>query len=737
MPNRKSYLVRRWCWLFASTMFASPALAQDAPPSEPAADTADAGTADIIVTAQKREDRLLDTPLAISAITGDSLAKRQISGAEGLLATLPNLSMGQNLGIARIAIRGLGLDSTVAGQEARVAYHSDGVYVSRPAATLGTFFDVNRVEVVRGPQGTLYGRNATAGAVNVITNDPKPVLGGYGRFTVGNYGTFVEEGALTGPVSDNISARIAFVKTDRNGFGRNLTTGQDIDDEHSFGVRAKVKIAPTSNLTVILAADYYTRNDNAFVYHFLTAGSPTVSPIGRALGGRVDSNPRNTYANVQQEDERHFAGVSATAVLDLGQVSITSITAYRDGHYRIYSDADDTDKQVAQIEASERGNHVSQELRLGGTAGRLNWIVGGFYFRERITGATRFSPVRSPVPPLGGAAVFGLNFEGSLKTDAYAAFGQIDYEMIDGLTLTGGLRYSSEDKGVDQRAAAEFARIFVIGQAPNFTAFQKENTRFSNTTTRLALRYKPSRNVSFYGSYSTGFKSGGYNFTGIAPAVRPEKLTAYEVGLKASALDGMLNLNLAAFYYDYTDLQVQIIRNATALLENAATARVKGIEGELTLRPVAGLELSGSAGYLDSKFMNYATTDPARTTLGVINLSGNTLAQAPRWTINSAIQYSFATGRGTVTARAEMQYSDLVYFTPFNRPELSQPGYTKGNLSLRYDDQAGWSIAAFVRNVSDVRTIAAANISGSFTGFPVMGAYAPPRTFGGTIGYKF
>jgi iron complex outermembrane receptor protein len=717
----------------------APASAQEA--ARPPATTSDAPELidELVVTARKRSESIQQTPLAVSAVGGADLQERQITDIASLAPSLPNMNFGSNVGFARIAIRGLGLDATVAGQEARVAYHTDGIYISRPSAQLSTFFDINRVEVLRGPQGTLYGRNATAGAVNVITNDPEQTFGGYGRVTLGNYNLTAAEGAITGPLSDTVSARLAFTKTDRDGFGKNLVTGQDIDNEHSLGVRAKVKIEPSSAVSLVLSADYSKADDADFVYHFLGQGGgnpPRVDALVAALGGTGPSppDPRDTYANVPQSDHREFYGFAANTTASLGAVNVTSVTAYRSSYADLRGDHDGTQAAVSIIRTLEKANQWSEELRLDGNVGRLRWLAGGFYFDEDGYGEADFSPV------LAFNTLFqsrGLLFNGKFKTRASAVFGQVDFEATEALTLTAGLRYSRETKSIDQRGQIDLATVATPGFTPNFTLFQNQSATFSSPTPHLNIEYKFSPRITAYATYSKGFKSGGFNLTGFTPPVTPEKLTNYETGLKSDWLDGKLRFNASAFYYDYKDLQVQKIVNAAAILVNAATARVKGVETELVIRPVSRLEIFGNASYLDAKFTSFSTADAARPALGVLNLTGNTLPQAPRVTANAAVQYTFDVRSGELVLRGELAYTSQVFFSPFNREAISQAAFSKGNALLTYSRTNGLTASLWVRNVSDKRTISTSQVSSGFLGFPIMGTFDPPRTYGGSIGYRF
>lgn len=703
------------------------------PMQSPVGDASDVG--EIIVTAQKRSESVQKIPLAITAVGGEDLARRQVTSFESLAPSLPSVNFGKNVGFARIAIRGLGLDATVGGHEGRVAYHTDGIYISRPSSQLATFFDISRIEVVRGPQGTLYGRNATAGAINVITNDPEDAFGGYLKGTIGNYGLFQEEGAITGPVTEGVAARVAFTKTDRSGFGHNLNTGAEIDNEHSFGVRTKLKVEPVDSVKLVLSADYSYQNDAAFVYHFIGQGNPSSPPRVVGLGGTSPANPRDSLANIPQHDKRRNWGLGATLTADLGSgINLTSVTGYRSSLADVTGDHDGTQADISMIRTLERAKQFSEELRFDGEIGRLKWLVGAFYFHEKIYAESNFSPVLT----FSGAFMSrGLHFNGDLKTNASAIFGQLDYEIVDGLTVSAGLRYSHEKKFIDQRGAVELFTPATSGYTPNYTNFQDDSASFNSTTPRFNIQWKPTEDLMFYLTYAKGFKSGGFNLTGFSPAVQPEQLTDYEGGFKATLLDGALRVNGSVFHYDYKDLQVQRILNASAVVVNAATARVRGVEGEITVRPVRGFEISGNAAYLDAKFTNFQSEDSSRPTLGLIDLSGNRLPQAPKYTANLAVQYSVPTGSGSIRLRGEMAYTSRVFFSFYNRPDISQDGYTKYNASVSYEGDNGLTLSAWIKNIANKRTFSSTQVSSGFLGFPIMGTFDPPRTFGASIGYRF
>ena len=273
---------------------------------------------EVVVTAEKRTTNLQNTAMSVSAISGDELALRQIDDIESLALSAPNLNFGETTGNARIAIRGIGFDNISLGNEGRVAFHVDDVYLSRPAAALGSFFDLERVEVLRGPQGFLYGRNATAGAINLITGVPGDEFNGYATLTAGNYDRITLEGAVGGPLTDRVGARIAIRSTERDGWGDNLTNGREVDDEATRAVRGTLGFAPTDGLEIILRGDYFEQDDNAYSFRYLGLGSlpdasvgwPGLVPTGLRAGGTVPDDPRDSTADSGPDNVREFYGAS-------------------------------------------------------------------------------------------------------------------------------------------------------------------------------------------------------------------------------------------------------------------------------------------------------------------------------------------------------------------------------------------------------------------------------------------
>ena len=740
-----------------------PSQAETALQAEVASDDDQVTTGEIVVTAQKQSESLQEVPLAITAITSDALQRSAITDLQGVTANIPNLNLGQQLGVAKIALRGIGLESLQPGAEGSIAFHVDEVFISRSVAALASFYDIEQVEVLRGPQGTLYGRNATGGSINLITRGPRDYLNGYANLTVGNYGRVVTEGAIGGPiVEDVLSARIAFQTQDRNGYGENTITGSDIDDLKSRSVRGSLRFTPTDRLTLNLKGDYYWQQDRSGGYHYLGAagfsapGVP-IEPIGLALGGLVASDRRDITNNFDPSNKMEFWGLTGKLNYELtDSLDFVSITAYRELDYTTSSDIDSTSAPLSRINQAEQDWQFSQELQLVGNHDRLSWLVGLFYFKEDDRGQLAI-PFDNRIVgfPAPGDFVRGYYGGGFIKTEAIAAFGQASYEVLDDLTLTLGARYSSEEKTNRDESIFDVFTPFDFDssisaslETPPGAAVIDRDRRFRSFTPRIALDYQATPDVLIYASWSKGFKAGTYSLGSFTPAVEPEEVSALEGGIKSSLFDRRVRLNLAGFYYDYTDLQVGKVVNQLTVLENAANATIYGLEAEMQAEVAEGLEVDANVSWLHARFDDYVSADPSRpfgdgTTVDdqgqpAFDLAGNRLGQSPDFTFFVGAQYTLPTNAGDFTLRGEVSYRDRVYFTPFNVDYVSQAPFAKANAFLNWESQSGsWNASVFVKNITDKTTISSAYISSVIFGFPINGYLEEPRTYGVRIGYNF
>lgn len=688
------------------------------------------GIGDIIVTAERRSTNVQTTPIAISAVDSSYLRSSGINNVESLAQHIPNLTFSRLAGDAKIFIRGIGFDSVAPGGETRVALYLDGAYQSRSQAAFAGFYDIERVEVLRGPQGTLYGRNAVAGTINVLTRNPTSEFEGYLTGSVGNYGLVGLEGAAGGPISSTLEGRIAFRSADREGYGRNLQSGEDVNDEHSRSARAKLKYAPTSAIRINFIGDYTRERDHNGSYRYIGQANPAIIPTGQAIGGTVPSNPQDAVG-FGPRLRRETYGFSAQGDLDLtGTTTLTSLAAYRHLEDDVRGNVDGTTAGVTRQYLFERSNTVSEELRVSQKLGSFgDLIIGGYYFHERNFAANRVPFLASLFgQPFDYVRGFGTNGTGT--TNALAAFGQANLHLTDRLELDFGARYSHEKKTADVSVQQDVVSQFDPNGPIVPLASLRQSDTWSSFDPKATLSYKAADGIFVYATYSRGFKAGGFNLGGLQPPFRPEKLTNYEAGIKADLFDRRLRANVSAFYYDYKDLQVNIVEGFALVTRNAATARIKGVEAEITALPTEKLRITLTGAYLDAKYRRFVAINPSDP-LADPDLSGNRLNYAPRYKVDAEIGYTIDTSLGVFTPRANVTWTDRIYFDQFNLRVASQPARTEVNLYLNWKlPDSGWSLAAYLKNLTDKTYVIGAVVSTCLIGCPVVGQYGPPRTFG-------
>jgi iron complex outermembrane receptor protein len=724
----------------------------------------------IVVTAQRRAETVQDVPLAISAVGGENLRGRNVSDLTALSGTLSNVDINVANGVPRITIRGIGNTSTQPNSESQLAYHVDGFYVGRPEATSDSFFDVKRIEVVRGPQGTLYGRNATSGAINVITGDPTDTLDGYGDLTLGTFQMVKFEGALSGPLAPGISARVAVQTIDHSGYGKD-GQGRDLQDQHSRAIRGKLKLEPTSGLEILLSADYYHQDDASSAVFFANAGDyPGLVNRGFLFGGTVPSdryhnNSGNRPTRLQKDDW----GVGATINWELGDhATLTSLTGYRKTDFSHAFDFDLTEIDLAFYKQTAQAKQFSQELRVGGKVGRVNYVIGGYYYQDELH--FRGALVRNRTnfdPSLSSQLIKSFNQDGLAKTQAYAIFGQVGIDVTDwiGVDLGGRQSWERKNRVYDGLASLQPPSlpfpsdptspsyailinpagfyddrldIFDPANIPTLSQFGHIKPMYKKFTPKATVRITPMSDVMLYATYSQGFRSGGFAL-GTGSSYEPEVLDNYEAGLKAQWFDRRLTTNISVFHYSYTDLQVTKVNplGGANIVESAGKATVDGAEIELILKPGGGFQFDGNVGYVDGKYKDFSSTDSQRPGLGVIDLAGKRLPQASKWMINAGAQYTMPGLEGSFTARGEVSYRSKLYFTPFNTDAFAQDGYALFNTYLNYENDGGRLYGGvFVKNIGNKHYWVAKHGAPVSLGAFVYGQSAAPRTAGLRIGYR-
>ena len=697
------------------------AWAQDVP--EGAA--AQGGGAEIVVTAQKRSQLMKDIPISINAFSGDRLKESGVKSFEDVQFLAAGLQLGHDrTGEVRVSIRGV---SSNVGLESAVAVHQDGIYLSQRFDQARAYFDIARIEVLRGPQGTLYGRNATGGAVNIITNEPTAQMEGGAQLTLGNYGLVEGEGFVSGPlVGDSVKARLAFKTSDLPGYGRNLYNGERSNGEDSTAVRAKIAIEASSALSIHLSGDYAVTNSS---YDDEIRRLFPDTPLATEADGYVP--PRYFDSNTNYPDFQHIKawGVGLRGDLDLGFASLSSISGYRKLRRTAGIDIDGSPQARASFRSLIIENkQFSQEFNLTSQAdGALDWLVGVYYYHND------YSTYRHVDLDLVGSSITAS--VPKYINNSYATFGEISYKFADFIKLTAGARYSVERQHFNETRQIGAGAVGEISNYDNWESF----------TPKIALNVDLSRRISLYGTVSKGFKSGGFNVgTFVAQSFNPEKVTNYEVGLKGSAFDGMLGGSIAAFYMDYSDLQVPtyiIVDGVPAQrIVNAAKATIKGIEADFVLEPASMVSLDGNLSYLNAKYDRFLAAD------NIIgsnrDVSGNKMFGVPSFSANLGANVTVpVAGEWSAKLRGEWSYQGKTYFTPFEDLRgVSQKSYSLFNarLELHNPDQ-GWRVAAYIRNITNKRVAGFMNelVDTPYTGVFRATTYKPPRTFGVSVGVDF
>jgi iron complex outermembrane receptor protein len=686
------------------------------PQSAPVADQSGPAVADIIVTAQKRSERLQDVPIAITAIGGAKLQATGIQDAADLAQAVPGLSFNTQLGnLAQPRIRGVGTAGSGPGLENPVALYIDGVYYGAQSGGLLNLSNVEQVAVLKGPQGTLFGRNATGGLLQVTTKDPSHDLTGDFSGSFGTYKALGVDAYLSGGLSNTLAASGTFhLDNQYDGFGHNVVSGQQVDKHNSLAAQGKLQYKEGAT-KITLSGAYSQFSGPAFAPNLVDnfAAPPGFGPF-------------DSYDSVPAYSRTRLFSTSLTAEHDFAAVTAKSITAYNNSKFYTQIDADETPFNGTEITFATREKEFSQELQLVSNAkGRLTWATGLYYYRS-VSG---YNPENVIVFP--ASLVSGFYSTGVLNS--YAAFGQATYRLTDTTNLTAGLRYT-----IDQRA---FGAIDVI-TSPFFngTTSGSATHTFKQPTWRAALDHHFSPDVLGYLSYDRGFKSGLYEPTSLPlDLLKPETLDAYEAGLKMKLFDRKLVLNVAVYYNDYKNVQVVQIVNAREIVFNGDGSKTYGADFDATLRATDNLTLTAGASALHGRYGAFPSAFLSQPIPGGGNditvgplPSGQKLQNTPDYTISLGGSYAIPSAIGKFTLNADYYYNAGYFADPQNR--LAQPGYSLVNASINWasPDQK-YYVRLIGKNLTN--TIYAAQLSATAPGDQRQPA--DPRTVMGTIGVRF
>ncbi|GAA0303494.1 TonB-dependent receptor [Sphingomonas oligophenolica] len=788
---------------------AAPALAQQVPPVADA--TAPSGEAvavsaapdapeaaqigDIIVTAQKRSERLQDVPLAVTAITGDSLANRQVNDTSTLTQAIPSLTFqqGPNATNTTLRIRGVGTALFGQGVESSVSVVVDGVVQARQAQGFADLADIERVEVLRGPQGTLFGKNASAGVISIVTARPTRDFEGRVEGTIAEHGEYRAKGTISGPLSDTVSARLTGFYNDVPGITYNTTLKRQVNGQKSWGVRGKLEWDATDNLKFLLSAEYRKADTDCCISSSIRVDNPVVAQ----LEAPVVASPTNRQVSedtltTSKSNQKTF---SLQADWDLGPATLTSITAYQDYYLKVNQPIDRTDSDPVLFVGSgatyaswnlNQGildlSQFSQELRLGSNGSHDLTYVGGVYYshgdikrpfsRRRAVCATGVIGQPCAAPTYQSSSSFA-----ELTTNSVAAFGQLEYRIVGGLKALGGLRLQYENgSNYGTQLGTLVAGDTLLTGVPKTGAGTK-TAHDTSLTGKVGLQYEFSRTLQSYATYTRGYKGVGYNmeaatdFTKQA-TLKPEYVNAYEVGVKGRTSDGTLSMAFAVFRADYTNLQVQANRSdpgtgvTSFVATNAGTSRSQGVEVEATLRPSRNFTVDASFTYTDSTVnidglncpLQFQAAAPVMTGTPV-NICYRTAAGAtPQQNLRNATLPASPKVRVSLTPRWEHDISNTLagvvqvgvnfqskqQFAIEQDPLLVQEAYTLVDASIGiHTIDKRYSLSVFVKNMFDVNYYTSVShnslLATAAKPYDLTATYNKDadRYFGATLGVRF
>jgi iron complex outermembrane recepter protein len=711
-------------------------------PADAAADKLD----EVVVTATKTgAQSLQSTPMAISVVGGEQLLSQGVNNIRELAQYVPNVVFGQNTASAEIYIRGIGSNNVFAGSDPDVTTQVDGVYIARPSGQMTDFLDVDRVEILRGPQGTLYGRNAVGGTINVVSLRPSNEFNGRMDLTAGNFGLGQAQAYLTGPlVSGALQGSLAVNYTYHNPYFTNIV-GRDVGDADRGGAKSQLRWEPAPNIDATTRMDLSLSNENFESYSQLIAPTPFPSLANSLIG---------TYHTVALNDPQvmrtHMGGISEEVNWQIADALVLkSISAWRTTRYAFSNDNDSTELELQFSHQQETDSQLSQELNLQYNSQAFKGVAGIYYFQDQDHQLNSVSVPPSVITPAPRAL---FNEVSPVVTSASsAAFAQGSYELTRQLSLTVGARYTAEHKKMDQfyerlseyppRLGAPF---------PGYPVTFHLSGNYGAFTPKFDLDWHATDAVLLYVSATRGYKSGGFNFTAAAPgsaAFQPEKLWSYEVGAKTEWLDRRLRINATGFYYDYTNLQVQQLIAAGVLsIGNAATAKVRGAELEVVGKATADLQLTANFSALNAKYDTYpgASVPAALTgfvsnascagTTCTIDASGNYLNAAPKYSALVAADYTRVFAGHEWSVHLDYSWRDRTYFDPSNVAVMSQGAYglINGQIGIGGADRA-WRVQVWGKNLADRKYY----LTTSAAGVTPDGLVGDPRTFGVRLSHSW
>lgn len=756
---------------------------------------------EVRVTARRRSEDLQVTPVAVTALSAEALEIRSVRSLDSLAQFVPNVQFDGAAPLsgaaynATIFIRGVGQNDFAIFSDPGVAVYQDGVYLGRTIGGVMDLVDVGQVEVLRGPQGTLFGRNTIGGAVIIKSQELDPSFGGSVAAGIGNLQRRELRGTLNVPIDEGLVARFSAATLKRDGYATRVPDGGQLGDKDAALARAQFEWHPSEDLTAKLTLDTTRVRQNSApltlidvapsglpflnLYNSLIAPNAGIAaPNGATTINRawLTDDIDATYAAGRSINDLDSHGVALTLDSQLGATALRSITAWRSLDAKFARDGDNTPFTFRETFNDDRQKQISQELQWSGSnaARKLDWVTGLYFFHEdaseqgRATlapglyaalevleldpaqtwcGAPGNNPraiAECPAPlRYGGSAFHDNNVLLDLDVDLFtrvrnrsiAVFGQGTHRLGNGWSLTAGLRWTRDDKDIELQHRRRASGVYIVGSPQSAQEF---GAAYSELTPKLGVEWQASGDVMLYASYARGFKSGGFNGRPLVnsdevTAYDPEIVDSYELGAKTRWFDGRMIANAALFYNEYRDMQLSINATPQNFVRNAGEARITGAEVEVAARLTRGLDLNLAVGYLEG---SYTRLDPQLATLQPPLTVDKLLVKAPQWTTSAGLQYLWLMPVGSFKVRGDYIYRDAIEHDVFNDPRLRQPAFDVVNAYASFQTlDERWEVSLFATNLTDTRYRISGNSS---VGMGLAeSTFSAPREYGATLRLRF
>ncbi|WP_144097489.1 TonB-dependent receptor [Croceicoccus sediminis] len=748
-------------------VLASPAMAQDAETDTPEQSTSGLNT--IVVTAQKREQNLQSVGIAVTAVTAESIESQNITSSADLAGRIVGLENYSPYGpgtSANVVIRGIGVNDFGEGHEAPVTTYVDEFYYVAVPAVDFALFDLDRVEVLRGPQGTLFGRNSTGGLIHYVTAKPSAYAEGFANATYSSFNTLKLEAAANAPISDTVSVRLSGFSMTSDGYQKQINPDLERGGQAgSQAARLQIRYQGDDGWDLNLKGEY-GRIDTVHSYYETITGyvdndtglvmqdDSITDIVGYAERNGPAAAKNTAWANRPALLKATIKSALFRAEKEFGDTTFTSVTGYQDYERRMEEDSDGTPNDIVYASFPYQLKEVTQELRLFHDGDTTDWTAG-VYGLHSVANNQPSAVFNFPIDPPTADGIydgeffpFALNADWRMRTNSLSVFGQLEQDLSDTLKLIAGARLTYDDKTFADADNAAFrtcesgqpGSCYLISEGGDGTAnpFDLEYDQLL-VSGKLALEYSPNADTLFYASVSRGTKGGGFN-NGFYPdntslsqiPYKDETLYAFEIGEKATLLDNRLRINTSIFYYDYSDYQVFNYFGLVGLISNQ-DARAYGVETEIEAELADGLTAYGSAAYLNTKIYDVSKATPS----GDIVTADRSMAFAPKWSGSGGLTYKTMAGSlGELVLDWNFNARSSRYAGNFNDPGTKLDSYFKHNASVALDFDEGVNVRAFVDNIGNVKNYT--YLGPSFASIGIIQArYAMPRTYGVAVGIEW